>query len=110
MDHHPGGGHWFAAGLSPNVSFRFIRTSYYFISRVVRHYGSVWNPESTRERKKYNEENDFLLFGSTVENIKEYQNSSKFYMFLKFSSCLNISLSYFSGCEALRLCLEPIKY
>lgn len=20
MDHHPGGGHWFAAGLSPNVS------------------------------------------------------------------------------------------
>lgn len=21
VEHHPGGGHWFAAGLSPNVSF-----------------------------------------------------------------------------------------
>ena len=35
--------------------------------------GSVWNPESTRERKKNIKENDFLMFGSTVENIKENQ-------------------------------------
>ena len=74
------------------------------------HYGFVWNRESTREMKKYNEENDFLLFGSTMENIKENQNSSKFYMFLNFSGCLNISLSYFSGCDALQFCLEPGKY
>ena len=62
------------------------------------HYSSVWSPESTRKRKKNAEENDFFLFGSTVENIKENRNSSKFYIFLNFS-----------GCEALRLHLEPGK-
>ena len=41
--------------------------------------GSVWNPESTREWKKNDKENDFLMFGSTVENIKENQIQSKFF-------------------------------
>ena len=39
-----------------------------------KHQGSVWNPESARERKKNAEKNDFLMFGSVaVENIKENQ-------------------------------------
>ena len=36
-------------------------------------YGSVWNPGSTKERKKNVEENDFLMFGSKWKNIKENQ-------------------------------------
>ena len=35
--------------------------------------GSVWNPKNTRERKKNIKENDFLMFGFIVENIKEIQ-------------------------------------
>ena len=31
--------------------------------------GSVWNPESTREKKKNAKKNDFITFGFTVENI-----------------------------------------
>ena len=49
--------------------------------------GSVWNPESTRERKKNSIENDFLMFGFTIENLKENkynQNSSNFFIFLNF--------------------------
>ena len=36
-------------------------------------YGSVWNPESSRQRKKNSKENDFFMFGFIVENIKENQ-------------------------------------
>ena len=49
--------------------------------------GYVWNPESTKERKKITKENDFSCLVSLVENIKEnqiYQNFSKLYMFLNF--------------------------
>ena len=35
--------------------------------------GSIWNPESTRERQKNIKENNFLMFGSIVKNIKENQ-------------------------------------
>ena len=40
--------------------------------------GYVWNLESTRERKKNTKENGFLMFGFTMENIKEKQTQSKF--------------------------------
>lgn len=30
VDHNPGGGHWFAAGLSPNVSLMSLYLSHYF--------------------------------------------------------------------------------
>ena len=33
--------------------------------------GSVWNPENKKERKINTKENDFLMFGFTVENIKK---------------------------------------
>ena len=42
------------------------------------------NPKSTKERKKILKENDFLIFDFTLENIKENQICSKFYIFLNF--------------------------
>ena len=40
---------------------------------IMRHLGYVWNPESTRQRKKIFKENDFHIFGFTLEKIKENQ-------------------------------------
>lgn len=34
VDHHPGGGHWFAAGLSPNVSLLSVRNIILVIETV----------------------------------------------------------------------------
>ena len=52
------------------------------------HIGSVWKLESTRKRKKKKtKENDFLMFGFTMKNIKKIKynhNSSKFYIFINF--------------------------
>ena len=42
-------------------------------------FGSLWNPESTREREKNTKKNDFLIFDSRVENIiKIIQNFTYF--------------------------------
>ena len=44
------------------------------LSKELVVFGSVWNPESTRESKKiFIKENDFFMLGFTKENLKENQ-------------------------------------
>ena len=49
-----------------------MRLSLYLHSLDDKHLCSVWNPENTRKKKNI-KENDFFMFGFTLENIKENQ-------------------------------------
>ena len=58
-------GHPISIHLCSHVLFQSIKLC------IAKQLGSVWNPESTREKKKSTKENDFRMFGFIVEKKKK---------------------------------------
>ncbi|CAI0391243.1 unnamed protein product [Linum tenue] len=87
VDHHPGGGHWFAAGLSPNVQGKMrnsMHGSTHFPMVPYSHassYGSVGSHGSY---------NDGLGLGSSYGSYGDSNNMFAYYSPVNHSGCMHV--------------------